>query len=57
MRSLSANEAMWLARGEALGLVLGLLRRAFRVSFRRLRDRLGRHLWATGSSRLRLPAE
>lgn len=56
MRPLSTNEAMWLARGVALGLVLRLLRRGLRASVSRLRN-IGssRKLRHTGLAPRRLP--
>lgn len=56
MRPLSTNEAMWLARGVALGHILRLLQRGLRASVSRLRN-IGssRKLREIGFARRRLP--
>ena len=38
MKPLDTNQAIWLARGEALGIILRLLQRGLRASARRLRN-------------------
>ena len=37
MQPFNPNDAIWLARGEALGIILRLLQRGLRASARRLR--------------------
>ena len=56
MQPFNPNDAIWLARGEALGNLLRLLQRGLRASARRLRAiGLTQRLRAIGLARRRLP--
>jgi hypothetical protein len=55
MKPLDTNQAIWLARGEALGMLLRLLQRWLRAGAARLRTSdLGHRLRTLGPARRRL---